>query len=325
MYTWDTLQDQDFYLEHDRKAKRRSSMASLHTLMSNLESVVEENNASVTGLSERGIGLGLARRLSHSHHVSNLIGGPMSRKYSYGLFSGGSAVNINTSVHSSASNIGVNSLPLPNENSSVSFGGLAYSTSSHVMGSNQSSVVTSPVGQGLVSQGQFNFPVQPKTRHGKSPAMSAAAVAAAEAVGIAMGNVGPSPSSSNLNNLNGVGIPASPAIHSQPTQQQSKFTPLFYTPNDDSIDIFSKDNDLIQLRCHIKDDFRVTFKDGLHAYIGGDWLLAKTYFDRANKMMRSSAPMLKCDGPTQTILEYMAKYNFSAPNEWKGFRQLTSK
>lgn len=31
------------------------------------------------------------------------------------------------------------------------------------------------------------------------------------------------------------------------------------------------------------------------------------------------------DGPTKTILNYMKRYNFNAPSDWKNFRPLTSK
>lgn len=382
IYTWDCLQDQDFYLEHDRKAKRRSSMASLHTIMSNLESVVEENISalSANASTERPVGtMGSApsgvfgRRLSHSHHMSQLLTGTMSRKYSYSLFSSAQSTNSLPLPASSVSNIPMNSLP-ENGNASVT-GNQSNSIASptnvvipptnHAL-SSHNMAVASPSGQST-TQGTFMSPIHPKgtkTRQYKSAAMSAAALAAAEAVGIAMGSLGSAPSSSNLsssnhtpaanlslvhpftasttnqqssstgppsNHLPAISHPTShlgsnpPSNQQQHVPQQSKFTPLFFTAHDDTIDTFSKDYDLIQLRSHIKDDFRMAFRDGLNAYIAGDWLLAKTYFERAHKSFRVSAPMLKCDGPTQTLLEYMAKYSFEAPPHWKGYRQLTSK
>lgn len=35
--------------------------------------------------------------------------------------------------------------------------------------------------------------------------------------------------------------------------------------------------------------------------------------------------MKKDDGPSMTLLEVMKEYNYTAPDDWKGFRSLTEK
>jgi hypothetical protein len=31
------------------------------------------------------------------------------------------------------------------------------------------------------------------------------------------------------------------------------------------------------------------------------------------------------DGPTNTLMKYMAEYNFEAPKTWRGYRELVEK
>jgi hypothetical protein len=42
-------------------------------------------------------------------------------------------------------------------------------------------------------------------------------------------------------------------------------------------------------------------------------------------MQRSAAGEPLGDGPSSTLLEYMAKHSFEAPPDWPGFRELTEK
>lgn len=64
--------------------------------------------------------------------------------------------------------------------------------------------------------------------------------------------------------------------------------------------------------------FNVVFKDGFEAYIGGDWELAGKKFDECLNFFEN-------DGPTKTLLKFIKEHNFQAPNNWQGFRALTSK
>ena len=60
------------------------------------------------------------------------------------------------------------------------------------------------------------------------------------------------------------------------------------------------------------------FEEGLSYYIDGEWNEASSKLYRAIYLENN-------DGPTKTILEYMRKLKFQAPNDWDGYRVLTSK
>ena len=64
--------------------------------------------------------------------------------------------------------------------------------------------------------------------------------------------------------------------------------------------------------------FYNNFEEGLSHYIDGEWDEASNYLFRALYLEND-------DGPTKTILEYMRKLNFKAPDDWDGYRVLTSK
>lgn len=100
--------------------------------------------------------------------------------------------------------------------------------------------------------------------------------------------------------------------------------PGYYNASHDTAEVFEKDVDLQQLRSHISDAFLDCFKAGMTSYIQGDWNAARTSLEKANAMM-SEIQGLSGDGPSMTILSFMATYNFRAPSDWKGYRHLTSK
>ena len=57
----------------------------------------------------------------------------------------------------------------------------------------------------------------------------------------------------------------------------------------------------------------------MESYLDGHWLLAKGRFAAAVYARGAS------DGPSETLLRYMASHNFQAPSNWPGFRELTDK
>ena len=74
-----------------------------------------------------------------------------------------------------------------------------------------------------------------------------------------------------------------------------------------------------QILAHKKSElFYSNFEEGLNHYIYGEWEEASTFLYRALYLDNS-------DGPTKTILEYIKKLNFKAPEDWDGYRVLTSK
>ena len=64
--------------------------------------------------------------------------------------------------------------------------------------------------------------------------------------------------------------------------------------------------------------FYYNFEEGLSHYIDGEWEEASVYLYKALYLENN-------DGPTQTILEYMKKLKYKAPDDWDGYRVLTSK
>ncbi len=65
-------------------------------------------------------------------------------------------------------------------------------------------------------------------------------------------------------------------------------------------------------------EYRQKFQDGVEAYITGHWLEASTVLMQCQKRMPS-------DFPVKVLIGYMSKFNFQTPDDWSGYRVLTSK
>ena len=72
------------------------------------------------------------------------------------------------------------------------------------------------------------------------------------------------------------------------------------------------------LRSGVKEVFFVDFKAAVEAYIAGDWASAKALLEKCKTVQQD-------DGPTKSLLAVMARSDFTAPSNWKGYRALTSK
>ena len=82
---------------------------------------------------------------------------------------------------------------------------------------------------------------------------------------------------------------------------------------------FKESKGFKQILAHKKSElFYSNFEEGLNHYIYGDWEEASSFLYRALYLDNS-------DGPTKTILEYIKKNEFKAPEDWDGYRVLTSK
>jgi hypothetical protein len=98
------------------------------------------------------------------------------------------------------------------------------------------------------------------------------------------------------------------------------------TPADHTGDIFEQDYDMLTLRAHATDpEFLTTFKEGISLYLAGNWQGAKVLLEKSDAYMAEAAPSLGGDGPSKTLLSYMANQNFEAPKSWNGYRPLTAK
>lgn len=84
-------------------------------------------------------------------------------------------------------------------------------------------------------------------------------------------------------------------------------------------DEFSTDNDFIELRRFVNPDFEKTFSIAYKAYIRGDWHTAGTHLENLIKMRPH-------DGPTKNLYRIVVEnHKKEKPENWKGYRELTSK
>lgn len=75
----------------------------------------------------------------------------------------------------------------------------------------------------------------------------------------------------------------------------------------------------------VSEAFLSRFRDGFRAYQSGDWPAAKGILLECNAARRSLVGEPLGDGPSTTLLEFMAKHAFTAPENWRGYRELTDK
>lgn len=87
--------------------------------------------------------------------------------------------------------------------------------------------------------------------------------------------------------------------------------------------IWTQDPDLVQLRCLSTVAFQKTYRQGLDHYLSGSWELARDLLSKADVMMKDGD--IGGDGPSRTLLSYMKARNWKCPEDWNGYRPLTSK
>ena len=72
-------------------------------------------------------------------------------------------------------------------------------------------------------------------------------------------------------------------------------------------------------------DFLQRFGEGFSAYQQGEWQKACTILGETRGMRRSVTGDTVVDGPSQTLLDYMAGHDNQKPDNWRGYRELTEK
>jgi hypothetical protein len=65
-------------------------------------------------------------------------------------------------------------------------------------------------------------------------------------------------------------------------------------------------------------NFKKVFKECVANYLAGDWKKAKDCIEKALSIYAD-------DGPSNSLMRVMQNANFTAPSDWSGFRELTSK
>lgn len=103
-------------------------------------------------------------------------------------------------------------------------------------------------------------------------------------------------------------------------RQERKEIIKSYKQNNYSFSYFIKNNKSIKeiLKNKKSKIFYQIFKEGLNAYITGNWFKAKEKFEDCIYIDSE-------DGPTQTLYEYIKNRNFNKPDNWDGCRTLMSK
>lgn len=71
--------------------------------------------------------------------------------------------------------------------------------------------------------------------------------------------------------------------------------------------------------------FLEKFSKGFGAYTDGYWGEARTLLEECRTLRRNKKGGVVEDGPSTTLLDYMQTMNFKAPQDWRGFRELTEK
>ena len=68
-----------------------------------------------------------------------------------------------------------------------------------------------------------------------------------------------------------------------------------------------------------------TALQGFSAYREGSWLQAKQILEQTKFMRRTLLGQPLQDGPSNTLLNFMAGHDYTPPFTWKGYRELTDK
>jgi class 3 adenylate cyclase len=78
--------------------------------------------------------------------------------------------------------------------------------------------------------------------------------------------------------------------------------------------VWDTDLDLMRLRHLVNDAFRSLWREGMAAYIKGDWQKARDIF---HETMRSSNAQ---DGPSKHLIGIIDEHGGTAPHDWQGYR-----
>ncbi len=83
-----------------------------------------------------------------------------------------------------------------------------------------------------------------------------------------------------------------------------------------SLRVWDEDMDMVNLRMNFRPEIRQNWDRGIDAFVKGDWVTAKTQFDKVLDLTNGK------DGPSKHLLKKMEAYSFKVPVDWRGFRHL---
>lgn len=96
-------------------------------------------------------------------------------------------------------------------------------------------------------------------------------------------------------------------------REKSKATPTIVLPPYTQ-QVWTEDNDLVDLRHRISDSFRAIWQVAIDAYIAGDWEKARGYLEETLAMSKGT------DGPSKNLLDFISSHGGVAPKGWEGYR-----
>eukprot|EP00929_Paragymnodinium_shiwhaense_P007140 TRINITY_DN111088_c0_g1_i1.p1 TRINITY_DN111088_c0_g1~~TRINITY_DN111088_c0_g1_i1.p1 ORF type:complete len:1002 (+),score=175.31 TRINITY_DN111088_c0_g1_i1:91-3096(+) len=80
---------------------------------------------------------------------------------------------------------------------------------------------------------------------------------------------------------------------------------------------FYGNDDIEEMRRHYSVEFKQIFSMGFTNYSEGEWQVARRLLSRAKQLSVNAE-----DGPCIALLDFMEQYQFKAPDDWAGVRQL---
>lgn len=89
-------------------------------------------------------------------------------------------------------------------------------------------------------------------------------------------------------------------------------------------DEFKQHPDIVEMRRGVSRQFLDDFRRGLELYTDGEWSKARDILQKTKTYVNALGQEV-VDGPSDSLLTVMQKYNYNAPKSWKGFRELTEK
>lgn len=72
-------------------------------------------------------------------------------------------------------------------------------------------------------------------------------------------------------------------------------------------------------------EFMDKFSAAYELYTNGKWDIARAQLEECRTHRKSINGETIIDGPSVTLLEFMASHNYLPPKNWEGFRELTEK
>ena len=109
-----------------------------------------------------------------------------------------------------------------------------------------------------------------------------------------------------------------------PSEKEEQETEIITYSHHEYTDEFKENPDITKVH-NATPEFLQKFGEAFQAYIDGDWGKSRDMINAIIEERVDSTGEPVRDGPSETLLEVMARENFQAPKDWEGYRALTEK